>query len=372
MDRPVVPKIRSKYWNIYTVHADIESRSRFSSISLRFFDGKGRERMSKNVSNFFPNQPNIRLYLRSAQPPPQILRTTRDRTAEHLHRASTRTHACTRSIRLHAYLHRKLLRPKIRRKQQQRYGSLCTHPCTQMRNSCSSRRHTSAPLAKVWHRRGGGSRKERERKRAATEKERVREGERGGDWWKNRTEEEKRGRGIYPRNVASVQPAIYLPGLKAWEPFLCIYIYISRWEYTNRWVAYSEFVSSYSHPSIPRIGEGGGEGWLVGWESERERERGVEDFFPHCWRGCRRRRPPFVWFIRRPIVFLADATTALFFAHRTAKIGELASPSFSASLPRPFLPYTYTILFTSSKRTSSWNEADKEGRVLASTRSLTR
>lgn len=43
-----------------------------------------------------------------------------------------------------------------------------------------------------------------------------------------------------------------------------IYIYISRWEYTNRWVAYSEFVSSYSHPSIPRIGEGGGEGWLVG------------------------------------------------------------------------------------------------------------
>lgn len=58
-------------------------------------------------------------------------------------------HACTRSIRLHAYLHRKLLRPKIRRKQQQRYGSLCTHPCTQMWNSCSSRRHTSAPLAKV-------------------------------------------------------------------------------------------------------------------------------------------------------------------------------------------------------------------------------
>lgn len=337
------------------------------------WEGKGKN-VQKRVE-FFPQS--------TKYPPLSTLRSTPSPNSPHNQRPNGRTPSprFDTYTRVHTqytftciFAQKILLRPKIRRKQQQRYGSLCTHPCTQMRNSCSSRRHTSAPLAKVWHRRGGGSRKERERKRAATEKERVREGERGGDWWKNRTEEEKRGRRIYPRNVASVQPAIYLPGLKAWEPFLCIYIYIyiSRWEYTNRWVAYSEFVSSYSHPSIPRIGEGGGEGWLVGWERERERERGVEDFFPHCWRGCRRRRPPFVWFIRRPIVFLADASTALFFAHRTAKIGELASPSFPASLPRPFLPYTYTILFTSSKRTSSWNEADKEGRVLASTRSLTR
>lgn len=85
-------------------------------------------------------------------------------------------------------------------------------------------------------------------------------------------------------------------------------------------MVYSEFVSSYSHPSIPRIGERVRRGERVGWLRE-----GVEDFFPHCWRGCRRRRPPFVWFIRRPIVFLADASTALFFAHRDAKIGELAS-----------------------------------------------
>lgn len=57
--------------------------------------------MSKNVSNFFPNQPNIHLYLRSAQPPPQILRTTRDRTAEHLHRAST----YTRAHAVYVYMH---------------------------------------------------------------------------------------------------------------------------------------------------------------------------------------------------------------------------------------------------------------------------
>lgn len=124
------------------------SISLFVNFSMIFrWEGKGKN-VQKRVE-FFPQSTKYPPLSTLRSTPSQILRTTRDRTAEHLHRASTRTHACTRSIRLHAYLHRKLLRPKIRRKQQQRYGSLCTHPCTQMRNSCSSRRHTSAPLAKV-------------------------------------------------------------------------------------------------------------------------------------------------------------------------------------------------------------------------------
>lgn len=123
------------------------SISLFVNFSTIFrWEGKGKN-VQKRVE-FFPQS--------TKYPPLSTLRSTPSPNSPHNQRPNGRTpsphfdvHACTRSIRLHAYLHRKLLRPKIRRKQQQRYGSLCTHPCTQMRNSCSSRRHTSAPLAKV-------------------------------------------------------------------------------------------------------------------------------------------------------------------------------------------------------------------------------
>lgn len=57
--------------------------------------------MSKNVSNFFPNQPNIRLYLRSAQPPefsaqPETERPSTFTTLRHVH---TRAHA------VYVYMH---------------------------------------------------------------------------------------------------------------------------------------------------------------------------------------------------------------------------------------------------------------------------
>lgn len=81
-----------------------------------------------------------------------------------------------------------------------------------------------------------------------------------GDWWEESNR--RRGEGGGTGNLSEVRRLRATRDLFAWAKslravLLCvyIYIYIPRWEYTNRWVVYSEFVSSYSHPSIPRIGE---------------------------------------------------------------------------------------------------------------------
>ena len=101
-----------------------------------------------------------------------------------------------------------------------------------------------------------------------------------------------------------------------------------------RVVVFSSINSTYHERVLPKEEE----------EEEEEEERlrwlvfaaarggRVEDFFPHCWRGCRRRRRHSSGLFAAALCFSRMQARPFFFAHRTAKIGELPSLSLSLSL----------------------------------------
>ena len=114
-----------------------------------------------------------------------------------------------------------------------------------------------------------------------------------------------------------------------------------------RVVVFSSINSTYHERVLPKEEE----------EEEEEEERlrwlvfaaarggRVEDFFPHCWRGCRRRRRHSSGLFAAALCFSRMQARPFFFAHRTAKIGELPSLSLSLSVS--------LFLFASSSRLSA-------------------